>query len=825
MTFKKTPLALLIGATLLPLAPAAAQVAATPAAAAASTLDAVIVTGTRRSGTTSLGAPAPVDVLTGDTLEATGAADLSRALIALSPSFSLPSTPNGGFASSIPSGAALRGLSADQVLVLINGKRRHAGANFTRQALAGGRGAAAVDLSLIPVSAIARVEILRDGAAAQYGSDAIAGVINIVLKNVDQGGGISYRYGRFTRDERGGEQHTLSGWKGLALPADGALTLSFDAGQKASANNTNPDPSLAEGHPFKHWKFGSPEVRDQFNLLANVDQPLGGDAVFYATATYGQRQTLGENFYESNKSTSVYAQSVYFQQRFPNGRIPVNVYDLDDAALTAGVRWGDVKTGALDLYANVGRNRVDSTDRNALNPSYGPDSPSSFYTGRRENSQRNVALDYTRDLPVSFAAGPLTLSAGAAYRWERYVLSAGDPIAYTRGPFYNPSQVRGVGVPEIYSGITAEDARSLSREVWGGYVGVEGQLTDTLNLGLAARSEHYSDFGATTNGKASLRWDITPRIALRSTVSNGYRAPSIVQLGYSAFSVQTATINGQPVDVQQRTLLPGSPIASLLGGKALVPEKSTNASLGLVWRPTANASATLDTYQIDIKNRVTLSENLTTATLPALAPILAPYGISSAAFFTNILDTRTRGAELSGKLRLPLQTLGQVDLSLGWAWNETRITQARDVTTPSGTVIPAAQTVGRNTRGLIEEITPKTKWVLGATWQLGAWELGGSARRYGRWTNRATNPLDDKTYSPQWVVDADLSYAFDNALKGLKLSLGVSNLLDSYPDRNPSVIASTGLPATGNAAITKYSFNAPEGGLGSYVYGRLSYSF
>jgi len=821
---KPTQLSVLIAAALMPTQGAQAQ-ATTTAAASATTLDAVVVTGTRRSGTTSLSASAPVDVLSSETLESTGAADLSRALISLSPSFSAPSTPTGGFASSIPAGAALRGLSADEVLVLINGKRRHVGANFTRQALGGGRGAAAVDLSLIPVAAIARVEILRDGAAAQYGSDAIAGVINIVLKNADSGGGLSYRYGQYTRSDRGGEQHTLGGWKGIALPHEGALTLSFDAGTKALANNTSPDPSLADGHPFKNWKFGSPKVKDQFNAVANLDQPLGQDLALYATATVGQRQTIGENFYESNRATSVFAQSVYFQQRYPNGRIPVNVYDTEDAALNAGLRIGDARSGLLDVSANVGRNSVKSTDQNAINPSYGPDSPSSFYTGERQNTQSNVALDYSRDLALGFTARPLTLSAGAAYRWERYELSAGDPIAYTRGPFYNPSQVRGVGVPEIYSGITAEDARRVSREVWGGYLGLEGDVTERLNLGLALRSEHYSDFGSTTNGKASLRFDFTPQIALRSTVSNGYRAPSIVQLGYSAFSVQTATINGVPTDVQQRTLLPGSPIASLLGGKALTPEKSKNASLGLVWRPVAHASATLDVYQIDIKNRITLSENLTTATLPALAPILAPFGISSAAFFTNILDTRTRGAELTAKYLLDLQSLGSVDLNLGYAYNQTRITEARSVTTTSGTVIPAAQIIGRNTRGLIEEITPKNKLVLGALWRIGAWELNGSARRYGSWTNRATNALDDKTYSPQWVVDAELSYAFAGSLKGLKLSLGAANLLDSYPDRNPSIVASTGLPATGSGAITKYSFNAPEGGLGSYVYGRVNYSF
>lgn len=807
--------------------PAFAQTPVAAAAAKATTansLDAVVVTGTRRLGTTSLDAPAPVDVLSAETLQSTGAADLSRALISLSPSFSAPSTPNGGFASSIPAGAALRGLSADEVLVLINGKRRHVGANFTRQTLAGGRGAAAVDLSLIPVSAIERVEILRDGAAAQYGSDAIAGVINIVLKSREDGGGASYRWGGLTHEGRGGEQHTINGWKGLPLGSDGFLTLAFDAGQRAKANNTRPDPSLPEDHPFRNWAFGSPQVKDQVNLVANAELQLTADTTLYAFGTWAQRQTLGENFYESNTASSVLAQSVYFQQRYPKGRIPVNVYDLSDAAFNAGVRHGNARTGQWDLSANLGRNTVKSTDRNGINPSYGPDSPSTFYTGSRENTQANAALDYSRDLDVAALASPLTVAAGVTARWERYALTAGDPIAYTRGPFYNPSQVPGVGVPGLYSGITDQDARSISRKVAGAYVSAEAKLTEQLNVGLALRTEHYSDFGSTTNGKASLRYEFTPGIALRSTVSNGYRAPSIVQLGYSAYSVQTATINGQPVDVQQRTLLPGSPVASLIGGTSLRPEKSKNASLGLVWRLGTQASATLDVYQIDISDRIALSENLTTTTLPVLAPILAPFGINSAAFFTNVLDTRTRGAELTSKVRLALAG-SQLDLNLGYAWNQTRITHARDVATSTGTVIPAIQIIGRNTRGLIEEITPKSKLVLGATWQAGGWTVNGGARRYGSWTNRATNALDDKTYSPQWVLDAELAYAFGGALRGLTVAAGAINLLDSYPDENPTIVASTGKAATGSGAITKYSFNAPEGGLGTQVYARVSYSF
>ena len=203
------------------------------------TLQSVVVTGSRRAISSSLDAPAPVDILTAKELQETGATDLAAALTRLSPSVTLPSSPAGGFGASVPPSIALRGLSADQTLILINGKRRHTSAYFTRQAYAGGRGAAVTDLSLIPVSAIERIEILRDGAAAQYGSDAIAGVVNIILKSRDHGGGVSYQTGGYTQGD--GEQHKVNLWKGFALPNDGALTVALDLGKREAASNTAPD--------------------------------------------------------------------------------------------------------------------------------------------------------------------------------------------------------------------------------------------------------------------------------------------------------------------------------------------------------------------------------------------------------------------------------------------------------------------------------------------------------------------------------------------------------------------------------------------------------
>jgi iron complex outermembrane receptor protein len=794
----------------------------------AASVETVLVTGTRRSDVSHLEASAPIDVLTGDALSGTGAQDLSAALLKLTPSFSLPSTPTGSFASSIPVGAALRGLSADQVLVLINGKRRHTGANFTRQNLNGGRGSASVDLSLIPVSAIARVEVLRDGAVAQYGSDAIAGVINVVLKNRDDGGGIDYRYSEFTR--HGGESNQLNAWKGLELPNDGFITVAINAGDKDPANNTDPDPrqfySNINGQPdpreanarHRNWLFGAPAIRDQYNALINSELPINDQLTAYGFTSYGHRTSIGEGFFEFPRSTSLVNQSTYFKERFPDGRIPITVYKLEDYAATFGTRIGETETGLIDVYVNHGVNIVDSYDHNGLNPSFGPDSASNYFTGGRRNSQTNAALDYTRDVSVSFLASPLTIATGISWRKERYELQAGDPIAHTRGPFFNPSPVAGVGVPAIYSGITNEDERSISRDVTGAFLSLEGSPTEALDLGLAVRYEDYSDFDSTTNVKLSLRYQLTDTLSFRSSVGTGHRAPSIVQLGYSAFSVQTPVINGIPVDVQQRTLLATSEAAGLLGGKALTPEESTNFSAGFVWNPIPNAYITIDAYQIGIDDRIQLSENLSGA---AVEQVFAgtPYdNISNAAFFTNILDTRTRGIEASVTYQFDLNRFGLLDVNFGYAKNDTDITEARDIVTANGTVIPSTAIVGRINRASLEEGSPQDKIIFGLGWNLENWKVNFSGRRYGEWAARVAAPSatsQDQTFSPQTIFDLDVAYRFERALPGVKLSAGFQNIFNSYPDH----IVGRG------ASVTKFSFNSPEGSYGRAWYAGVAYDF
>lgn len=791
------------------------------------TLSTVVVTGTRRAVKSSLEATSPVDIITDEQLRNTGTSDLSKALAILAPSFSFPLEPTGAFAAQIPAGASLRGLASDQVLVLINGKRRHTGAIFTRQNLSGGRGAASVDLSLIPLSAIKRVEVLRDGAAAQYGSDALAGVINIILKDNHDQGSVSYRAGQYSSGE--GEQHKLAGWKGFQLSNDGSLTFSLELGQQDYANNTNPDnrrfypasfPDAAyweENSPYRHWRFGSPKVKGQLNSIINLDLPINDNTSVYGFATYGYKESVGQNFYQPPSTNTLLNQNEYYLARYPHGRIPTSIYSLYDHAITAGIKNGSLKTGKVDLSVNYGRNKAAQLYTQGINPSYGYDSPSEYKVGENINEQSNVTLDYQRELSLPVLINPLIVSGGLAYRWEQYQQIAGNPIAYTRGPYYNPSNVIGVGIPEIYSGITDEDERKISRNVFGGYIDLETEILPQLDLGLALRVEDYSDFGNTTNGKLSLKYQLNPKVSLRTTYSSGYRAPSITQLGFSAYSRQTIQqTSGEYADVQQRTLLPGSEAALLLGGKSLQPEKSKNTSIGIVLQPIENLSATLDLYQIDIDNRILLSDNIT-GSIVSNAFAGTPYAnINNVAFFNNLFDTRTRGLEFTTKYLWDIAKFGKLNFNLGFSTNKNEIVKTRDAITATGQAIPFESIAGRSTRGLIESSAPKNKLTLGVNWDIQNISVTTQLRRYGEWTaTNSTNPALDQTFSEQWIADLNVGIR-SNQWKGLKLDVGAYNLFNSFPDRSIS---------TGVGGITKYSFNSPEGALGTFLYSKLSYDF
>ncbi|WP_281686855.1 TonB-dependent receptor [Pseudomonas citronellolis] len=753
-------------------------------------LDRVVAIGTRRQDATALTSSAPVDVIDAKELVQTGATSLNQALFQLLPSFNFPQNQSATRGQD-PKGASLRGLSPDQTLVLVNGKRRHASAVVN---ISGGVpfiGAQSVDLDMIPISAIDHVEVLRDGASAQYGSDAIAGVINIVLKERDSGGQANAQLGKYSQGD--GFSKSTDGWYGLALPGDGFLTLSFnglnnkpgDIGEKYYADGELQDP---------RWGGAS---REKFNLAANGEIGLSDAWRLYSFGTFG-RDTSYNNTPPLLASNPNNVPEIY-----PNGTIPQYRYHYEDASLTLGSRYEDESLGRFDLSATYGRDKHTERASDTVNPSYGVASLTSFDVATLINEQTNLNLDYSRDVAVDWAFKPVTLSAGLAWRDERYRLEEGDFASYSYGG------IDGVQVGAVQaSGLMPDDADTYTRQVSGLYLGLENQLTERFQFGLAARTEHYSDFGDTTTGKLSARYELTPQLGLRATINNAYRAPTLGQIGTSWTTTTNVGADGNPV--LTRMLPVDNPAARALGAQKLKPEKSDNYSLGLVWRPSEQASLTIDAYQIDIRDRILYSGGIFG---PEAERILteAGYGqYSWAQFMTNAADTRTRGVDVVGKYNLELGAYGNLALSAGYTKTRTRVQQIHG--NPNGFA-----TVTRESEGYLEHGYPEDKLVFGAVHSFGPWTISLYETRFGRYRKYAADESAaqyDQTFSAQWITDLDLNYAFN---RSLKVSVGANNLFDSHPDKYNDQLRQT--PAQ------QYSYLSPAAPEGAFYYTKLTYDF
>ena len=803
------------------LAPAQAQdggasdAVASAAAGALAAAGNVVVIGTRRANTTELSSPAPVDVYSARQLADTGAVNLNQALQALAPSFQYNVTAGSdGVATVRP--AALRGLAPSQTLVLINGKRAHLSA-FVNNKGGLGRGAQAFDLAKIPLAAIDRVEVLRDGAAAQYGSDAIAGVINIVLKSQDAGGGASLQAGKYAEGDGFGK--TLGAWKGLALPGDGFLTI---AGEAINTQRTTlregadsrqfyfaNDPRETSGAAQREWLVGSPGL-EEYNGVLNAEWGLGPELRAYVFGNAGHRLGRSQGlFRRPNDNGTV-------RSIFPDGFLPLLNTKSDDAALNAGLRYGNDKTGQFDLGVNVGENRIKFDVPDSINASLGVASPRSFYAGGMKNTQGNLTLDYVRNVDAGFSKEPLVVSAGAAWRHEKFSIDAGDEASWIAGsvPILDgPSAgTRAPAGAQGFPGYRPDDAGSLTRSVYGAYAGLENQLTDKFQWGATARAEHYSDFGNTWNGKLSLRYDFTPTVGLRATASNGYRAPSLGQANLS--STQTTFRAGEPFDV--RNFPVDHPAARALGATSLKPEKSVNFSTGLVFQPAKNTSLTIDAYQIAIRDRITLSETLSGPLVERLLREAGFAGISGASFFVNALDTRTRGVDVVGNHRLALGGYGNLDLGLGYNYGVTKITDVKD---NSGQLAGSGLAlVGRTTRGNIESYSPRSVLRLTGRYAVGDWTASVTESRYGKFTvvDTGNNPALDQVFGSQWVTDLTLAYKLG---RNTSITFGANNLFDSYPDKTRPELRLAG------GRYVYPSSQAPVGAFGTYYSLRLATAF
>jgi len=774
--------------------PALAQTAA-QTTAQANTLDTVIVTGTRVSDRTVAESQSPIDIISAESLQATGTPELATALARALPALNFPRPALSDGTSAIRP-AQLRGLSPDQVLVLVNGKRRHTSALLNLNGTIG-RGAAAVDLNTIPVAAIARVEVLRDGASAQYGSDAIAGVINIVLKGAGKGGSLQADVGQYSAGD--GNNDALSGDTGVGYGGDrGWLHAAAQLNQQAPTNRARgyagapsaSQPAVGQ----KAFKIGDPDV-DALAVSANTEFAFSDSITGYAFATASNRDITSFAFFRAPGSTTQNIVSIY-----PQGFLPQIQSDAKDRSLVAGVRGATTSGWEWDASYNYGDSRIDFHTRNTLNVSLGPTSPTSFYDGALETTQNIVNLDLKRGFDWGLAY-PVTVAFGAEYRNEKWKQLPGEVGSYFQsGTLAAGAQGFGGFAPSV-SGHYARDSYAL-------YADLEADVTDTFSAGLAGRYEDYSDFGNQASGKVSARYAFTDKIALRGTVASGFRAPSLAQQFFQTTS--TTFLPGNPNPFEIRTFPATSSVARALGAEPLNAETSLSYSVGLVWQPTDALYLTADAYQIDVDNRIVLSSNLTGTGVRNLLEAQGLFGINGGRYFTNAVETRTRGIDLVGSYHWQL-TASSVDLTAAYNDSETQVRSVAANPPALSANGLSLERIDRTERGRIEEGFPRDKFLINGSWNLEHWTLALGATRYGKFSIRPTAAINDQTFGAKWVVDASASYKVDR----WTLTLGADNALNAYPDENTFANSTSGQ--------FPYSNLSPFGFNGAYVYGRINY--
>jgi iron complex outermembrane receptor protein len=787
-------------------------------------LDQIVVTGTRALDRTVLEAPVPVDVLSSAEIVATGRSETMQVLQMLAPSINFP-RPSVNDGSDHIRPATLRGLGPDQTLVLVNGKRRHTTALVhVNQSV--GRGSTSVDLNAIPVNAIDRIEILRDGAAAQYGSDAIAGVINIILKSsaelsVNSSIGRSFsefegESGSATYDD--GRVVQVGANYGRAIMGNGFIHLTGEFRDRERTNRSRVDVStqciandtrcsnLPAGTDIydedlrQSWS-GDSESRD-FGFFLNSEIPLAAGPRAYAFGGFSIRDGLAAGFFRRSSDDRT-VRAIY-----PNGFLPLISSDIQDASAAIGVR-GDLRGWAWDLSGEYGGNSFEFGVENTANTSLGATSPTTFYAGALRLSQFVANLDFAqlfRDTPV----GKLNVAFGAEARRDGYKLERGDEASYAVGTstiLDGPNA--GKPAPpfsQVFPGFRPVDEADASRTNVGAYLDLEATPAERVLIAVAGRVENYSDFGSTADGKVAGRLELFPGFALRGAAQTGFRAPSLGQSNFSSVATNFVNVGGVNTPFEIRTFAVGSAGAQLLGAQDLKAEQSVNMSVGATGRLSNTLSVSADYYDVKIDDRIVLSGNFIDASVRNLLANNGIPGVSGARYFTNAIDTRTKGLDIVLNYGLNLGTAGITRLTGGYNRNETEVTRVSE--TPPQLAAVSTALFDRVQRALIEKGQPRNSLRLTANHAIRNLNVNLHASRFGRFTvyQTAATGAQDQTFNPQWITDISIGYKLQN----VGITLGSNNVFDTYPD--------TLIAANQTRGIYMFSGQSPAGFNGRYIY-------
>ena len=825
----------------------------------------VVVVGTRGEGREPLSSPVPVELVPGERLHNSGHVETGRALQMLVPSFNFQSSAITDGTDSVRP-ATLRGLGPDQVLVLVNGKRRHNSA-LLHVLDSVGRGTAGTDMNAIPIAAIERIEVLRDGASAQYGSDAIAGVINLVLKNTP-GFSIDSSWGQTYRGD--GDVFTNSLHGGFANENGAFLNLTFETRNRGHTNRSG-----AWGWPFylpvscgpgespsstgfcldprestvgRHViQLGDAET-DHYAAYYNASVPLGDKLNFYSFGGFSTRDNSSPGFY---RVPFIFDERIVYEHH-PEGFLPFINTDVDDLSFAAGIDWTTDAGWAFDLSVNHGRNEFDFLITNSNNASYGINSPTRADAGGLRFDQTTFNFDVAR----LFAYGGRTMNValGGEFRRDGYGIRAGEPVSYLHcldDPASDKSACRPGAPPgiQVFPGYRPNDEVAASRTNAAAYLDLEWLFGGKFMVGAAGRFERYSDFGATLNGKLSLRYDFTPSFALRGGVNTGFRAPLLHQLHYSKIdTLSVESEDGSTVLAEVGTFPNDSVIVQALEVPPLTEETSLNVSAGIVAKMGRSASFTADVFRVQVDDRIVLSANFTAADVAGAAPsvvqIMNDTRISGAQFFANAAETVTSGVEFTLNSVHAFRNGGVFDWGLSGSYFDTNL--EGDLRFPGSLSAIKDVLFAPADRAIIEDFQPNTRLQATAEHRIGPLRYGAGLRYFGSYTLWDSLGLIGKsqhqTFGGEWLTDVHFAVRL---MKDTELLVGANNLLNTYPDRNRfndlfgtflSDLAGTPfsnitdrngnvIPGTESHGIFPYARTSPFGINGAYYYVRLSIRF
>jgi iron complex outermembrane receptor protein len=803
----------------------------------------VVVVGSRLNPRTDTESPSPVDVVTAEQIQATGVNELGQALQRLAPSFNF-STTTVSDGSDLIRPATLRGLAPDQLLVLVNGKRRHQMALVNVQETIG-KGSAGYDLNAIPMAAVERIEVLRDGAAAIYGSDAIAGVINIVLKE-NTGFEVEANAGRYYDSDSNvwgaldTFQASLNG--GIPLGDKGVLnaTLSYrerglvNRAGVATLESTMPPGQFIgdwyqDGKPVRRLRIGDSGTQG-LSAFYNADYDVTDAVTLYSFGGYSVSQGESSGFFRGPGHPRVPA------ELYPDGFLPTLITRSDDYSVVAGVRSDLGKRWKGDLSAGWGQSKFNFGSRDSVNASwyYEPDangdprreSPTSADAGTLISRQLTANIDLTASYD-SWWNKPILFAIGGAYRLDGYQIKAGDPVSYTYGRTNDPSiEILNTDLDEPapaeagiqgFPGFSPDTEVDEMRPSLAAYADAETDFTRMWMVGLATRFESIDFTDESLMGKVTTRVAPVDFLSVRGTVSNGFRAPGVQQLYYS--QTLTNLVNGTLVETG--TVPNNSPTARAFGIEPLKPERSLGGSAGIVFTPdvwtpkwTRALSLTADFYGIQIRDRIVLSESISGADNMAVQEILDANRLGAAQFFTNAVDTTTYGTDIVATWEMILSGLVSLDLQAAVSLVKTEVD---DVNSQSSLI--SADTLFSETQRLrLERGQPRERTVLSARTGIGDVSLRLAGNHFGPVSGRAFTGMK-KTWSGKWLTDLSVTYR-PQALKGFGATLGGNNIFNVMPDK---------WGAQGGeyseAGFTYGWETLPFGINGGYYYANLSYTY